>query len=174
MYIRFSFLIVFLLLGVPTSRAAAIDWTKVRAEAVQLLQELIRIDTTNPPGNERAAALHLQKLLDADGIETRILEVAPGRANLYARLKGNGTQRPLILLSHTDVVMVERDRWTVPPFSGELRDVFIYGRGAIDMKGTAAAHATIIRLLKRMNIPLKRDLILLAVADEEAGGSGAE
>lgn len=173
MRLRFALVAVWLLLVVPNGRAAEIDWTKVRAEAVQLLQELIRIDTTNPPGNERAAALHLQKLLDSDGIETRVLDVAPGRANLYARLKGDGTGRPLILLSHLDVVMAEPQRWTVPPFSGELRDGFIYGRGATDMKGTATVQATVMRLLKRLNIPLKRDLILLAVADEEAGGTGA-
>ena len=81
MYIRFSFLILVLLLAVPAGHAAEIDWTKARAEAVQLLQELIRIDTTNPPGNERAAALHLQKLLESDGIETRLLDVAPGRGS---------------------------------------------------------------------------------------------
>ncbi len=173
MRIRISFLVVLLLLAVPTCTAAEIDWTKVRAEAVQLLQELIRIDTTNPPGNERTAALYLQKLLESDGIETRLLDVAPGRANLYARIKGDGSRRPLILLSHTDVVMAEPQRWTVPPFSGELRDGFIYGRGAIDMKGTATVHATLMRLIKRLNVSLKRDLILLAVADEEAGGTGA-
>ena len=173
MYLRFSLLVVFLFLAVPTCPAADIDWTRVRAEAVQLLQELIRIDTTNPPGNERAAALHLQKLLESDGVETRLLDVAPGRANLYARIKGDGSRRPLILLSHTDVVMAEPQRWTVPPFSGELRDGFIYGRGATDMKGTATVHVTLMRLLKRLNVPLKRDLILLAVADEEAGGTGA-
>ena len=173
MRLRFALVAVWLLLVVPNGRAAEIDWTKVRAEAVQLLQELIRIDTTNPPGNERAAALHLQKLLDSDGIETRVLDVAPDRANLYARLKGDGTGRPLILLSHLDVVMAEPQRWTVPPFSGELRDGFIYGRGATDMKGTATVQATVMRLLKRLNVPLKRDLILLAVADEEAGGTGA-
>lgn len=173
MRLRFALVAVWLLLVVPNGRAAEIDWTKVRAEAVQLLQELIRIDTTNPPGNERAAALHLQKLLDSEGIETRVLDVAPGRANLYARLKGDGTGRPLILLSHLDVVMAEPQRWTVPPFSGELRDGFIYGRGATDMKGTATVQATVMRLLKRLKVPLKRDLILLAVADEEAGGTGA-
>lgn len=165
-------LLVGVLLFAPAD-PADIDWPKVRAEAVQLLQELIRIDTTNPPGNELAAARHIQKLLDAEGIETRILDVAPGRANLYARIKGDGSRRPLILLSHTDVVMADASRWTVPPFSGEIRDGFIYGRGATDMKGTAAVHVTLMRLLKRLNVPLKRDVILLAVADEEAGGSGA-
>jgi acetylornithine deacetylase/succinyl-diaminopimelate desuccinylase-like protein len=173
MHARLLFLLLVLLVQSPTCPAADVDWTKARADAVQLLQELIRIDTTNPPGNERAVALHLQKLLESDGIESRILDVAPGRANLYARIKGDGSRRPLILLSHTDVVMAETQRWTVPPFSGELRDGFIYGRGAIDMKGTATVHVTLMRLLKRLEVPLKRDLILLAVADEEAGGTGA-
>ena len=170
---RLSLLLVILLIVVLPAQATEIDWTKARSEAVQLLQELIRINTTNPPGNERAAAIHLQKLLDSEGIETRLLDVSTGRANLYARIKGDGTHRPLILLSHTDVVPVEPERWTVPPFSGELRDGFVYGRGAIDMKATAAVHVTIMRLLKRIKVPLKRDLILLAVADEESGGSGA-
>ena len=173
MRIRPLYFSAVLLLVIATSASAQVDWTRERIEAVRLLQDLIRIDTTNPPGNERAAALHLQKLLESDGIETRLLDVAPGRANLYARIKGDGSQRPLILLSHTDVVMAEPQRWSVPPFSGELRDGFIYGRGAIDMKGTATVHATLMRLLKRLKVPLKRDLILLAVADEEAGGSGA-
>jgi acetylornithine deacetylase/succinyl-diaminopimelate desuccinylase-like protein len=166
MHIRHSLVVIGLLLSAATCPAQDIDWPKARAEAVQLLQELIRIDTTNPPGNERAAALHIQKLLDAEGIETRLLDFAPGRANLYARIKGDGRGRPLILLSHTDVVMAEPQRWSVPPFSGEIRDGFVYGRGASDMKGTAAVHVTLLRLLKRLKIPLKRDVILLAVADE--------
>jgi acetylornithine deacetylase/succinyl-diaminopimelate desuccinylase-like protein len=166
---------VFILVALPLpSRATEPDWAKAQSEAVQLLQELIRIDTTNPPGNERAAALHLQKLLEADGIETKLLEVAPGRANLYARIRGDGSRRPIILLSHTDVVAAEAEHWSVPPFSGEIRDGYIYGRGASDMKGTAAVHATLMRLLKRMRVPLKRDIILIAVADEEAGGTGAQ
>lgn len=173
MFIRPLTLLVVFLLFTSTARATDIDWAKARTEAVQLLQELIRIDTTNPPGNERTVALHLQKLLESDGIETRLLEFAPGRANLYARLKGDGTRRPLILLSHTDVVMAEPQHWTVPPFSGEIRDGFVYGRGATDMKGTCAVHVTLLRLLKRLNVQLKRDVILLAVADEEAGGTGA-
>lgn len=177
MHIRHFFLVVVLLLSVSPCSAAdtdwSIDWKRVQAEAVQLLQELIRIDTTNPPGNERVAALYLQKLLEAEGIETRLLDVAPGRANLYARIKGDGSRRPLILLSHTDVVMAEPERWSVPPFSGEIRNGFVYGRGASDMKGTAAVHVTLLRLLKRHHVPLKRDVILLAVADEEAGGLGA-
>jgi len=173
MRIRHWFVVIVLLLSVDPCAANEIDWSKVRAEAVQLLQELIRIDTTNPPGNERAAALHIQKLLEAEGIETKVLDLSLGRANLYARIKGDGSRRPLILLSHTDVVMAEPGRWSVPPFSGEIRDGFVYGRGASDMKGTAAVHVTLMRLLKRLNVPLKRDVILLAVADEEAGGLGA-
>lgn len=173
MRIRHLLLVIVLSFFAGPCPAQQIDWPKARAEAVQLLQELIRIDTTNPPGNERAAALHIQKLLEADGIETRVLDVGPGRANLYARIRGDGSRRPLILLSHTDVVMAEPGRWSVPPFSGEILDGFVYGRGASDMKGTAAVHVTLMCLLKRLNIPLKRDLILLAVADEEAGGAGA-
>ena len=173
MQIRYPFLVLVLLVSFTPCSAADIDWSKAQAEAVKLLQELIRFDTTNPPGNERVVALYLQKLLEAEGIETRVLEVSPGRANLYARIKGDGSQRPLILLSHTDVVMAEPQRWSVPPFAGEIRDGFIYGRGASDMKGTAAVHVTLMRLLKRHNVRLKRDVILLAVADEEAGGAGA-
>src|SRR6185436_5324338 len=173
MFIRLLALLIVLIPFRTFGQSADINWSSARDEAVKLLQELIRIDTTNPPGNERAAAIHLQKLLEADGIETRLLDYAPGRANLYARLKGDGSRRPIILLSHTDVVLAEPQRWTVPPFSGELRDGFVYGRGATDMKGTATVHATLLRLLKRFNVRLKRDVILLAVADEEAGGSGA-
>jgi len=170
---RYLFIVLLVLIFQGTSNAAEIDWPGARAEAVRLLQELIRINTTNPPGNERAAALHLQKVLDSEGIETKLLDVAPGRANLYARIRGDGSLRPIILLSHTDVVVADAERWSVPPFSGEIRDGFVYGRGASDMKGTAAVHATLMRLLKRSRIPLRRDVILLAVADEEAGGTGA-
>lgn len=173
MQIRYCFMVIIALFSFSPCSATDINWSMARAEAVKLLQELIRFNTTNPPGNEAPLALHLQKLLEADGIETRVLEVAPGRANLYARIKGDGSQRPLILLSHTDVVMAEPERWSVPPFSGEIRDGFVYGRGASDMKGTAAVHVTLMRLLKRHKVPLKRDVILLAVADEEAGGAGA-
>lgn len=173
MTLRFAGLILTLLCSSLICSAADVDWTKARGEAVELLQELIRIDTTNPPGNELRAAQLLKKVLDADGIENRILNVSEGRANLYARIKGDGSLRPLILLSHTDVVMADPSRWSVPPFNGEIRDGFVYGRGAIDMKGTSAVHVTLLRLLKRLNVSLKRDVILLAVADEEAGGSGA-
>lgn len=166
--------IVLLSYAVSLSSRNEIDWPKARDEAVRVLQDLIRLNTTNPPGNEQLAALHLQKLLESDGIETRLLAVAPGRANLYARLKGDGSQRPIILLSHTDVVAAEAREWTVSPFAGELRDGYVYGRGATDMKGTAAVQATVLRLLKRQHVPLKRDVILLAVADEEAGGIGAD
>lgn len=173
MTLRISLLTLMLLCSSLFCQAADVDWAKARSEAVQLLQELIRIDTTNPPGNELHAAQLLKKVLDDDGIENRILNVSEGRANLYARIKGDGSRRPLILLSHTDVVMADPSRWSIPPFTGEIREGFVYGRGAIDMKGTAAVHVTLLRLLKRLNVPLKRDVILLAVADEESGGSGA-
>jgi acetylornithine deacetylase/succinyl-diaminopimelate desuccinylase-like protein len=170
---NYCFLITLTLLTVPFQQNS-IDWSRTQSEAVQLLQEIIRIDTTNPPGNERAVALHLQQALESDGIETKVLDVAEGRANLYAIVRGDGSRRPIILLSHTDVVQATSADWSVPPFSGELRGGYIYGRGALDMKGTAAVHATLLRLLKRQKVPLKRDVILLAVADEEDGGLGAQ
>ena len=145
------------------------------AEAVRHLTALLRCDTTNPPGNEATAIAYIREQLVADGIEPEIVEPAPGRANLYARLRGTGAQRPLLLLSHVDVVPVERDKWTADPFGGELRDGFIYGRGAVDMKDMAAMELTLFlhfaRSQRETGATLSRDLVLLAVADEEQFGT---
>ncbi len=137
------------------------------AEAKRILRDLIRIDTTNPPGNEREAAAYLEKQLRGDGIESTILEPAPHRANLVARLKGDGSQRPLLLGCHLDVVEANAENWTHPPFEAVEADGFIWGRGAIDMKGFAAMAFAVFRLLKRNGVNLKRDVIFAAVADEE-------
>ncbi|HBA55619.1 MAG TPA: peptidase M20, partial [Syntrophorhabdus aromaticivorans] len=102
--------------------------------AVSLLSELIRIDTSNPPGNEEEAILFLEGYLRKEGLSTEIFPVAPKRANLMARLKGKSKEKPIVLLSHIDVVPAKAEDWEVPPFSGEVRDGFVYGRGAIDMK----------------------------------------
>ncbi|RME48413.1 MAG: M20/M25/M40 family metallo-hydrolase [Chloroflexi bacterium] len=147
-----------------------IDWEAAGQEAVEVLQRLIQFDTTNPPGNERPAADYIQHLLAQDGIESEILESAPGRANLVARLTGDGSSRPLLLLGHTDVVYADPDEWTYPPFGGEIHDGFVWGRGALDMKDLVAIEVMTLLLIKRQGIPLKRDLILLAVADEENMG----
>jgi acetylornithine deacetylase/succinyl-diaminopimelate desuccinylase-like protein len=138
-------------------------------EAVEVLQGLLRIDTTNPPGNERLAVDFVAAALAADGIESRIIESVPGRANLVAKLTGTGKEKPLLLTSHLDVVPAEADEWTHGPFSGVEADGCIWGRGAVDMKGMTAMGIAVMRHLKRRKVPLKRDVILVAVADEEAG-----
>jgi acetylornithine deacetylase/succinyl-diaminopimelate desuccinylase-like protein len=150
-----------------------IDWEAATREALGHFKELLRIDTTNPPGNERAAAEYLARVLDREGIPYRIVESAPGRANLVARLPGTGKRDPLMLNGHLDVVPVERDRWTHDPFAADEADGFIWGRGAIDMKNMVAMSLMVLVVLKRAQDrgrpKLDRDLILAAVADEEAG-----
>jgi len=148
----------------------AIDWEEVTKEATDLLSRYIAIDTSNPPGNEEAAALFLADILSREGLEAHLYQAAPGRANLSARLPGDGSKRPLILLNHTDVVPAEPSFWQEPPFAGTIRDGVIWGRGALDMKGMAVMELMTFLLLKRQGIPLKRDVAFLALADEEAGG----
>ena len=145
-------------------------WDVVRDEATRYLQDLIRIDTTNPPGNETKAAEYLARVLTREGIEPILLESAPGRGNLVARLKGDGRAAPLMLMVHLDVVPAEADAWTHPPFGGEIADGFLYGRGTLDTKELAAMELMVLLLLKREGKPLARDIIFMANADEEAGG----
>ncbi|MBK8836624.1 MAG: M20/M25/M40 family metallo-hydrolase [Anaerolineae bacterium] len=145
------------------------------AEAVRLLQALLRFDTSNPPGNERPAADYIAGVLTADGIAPTVIETAPGRGNVVARLRGDGTAAPLLLFSHLDVVPVERAQWTVDPFGGEIRAGYVYGRGALDMKGIGAMQLAVFLDLARQAaagaITLKRDLILAATADEETNAN---
>jgi acetylornithine deacetylase/succinyl-diaminopimelate desuccinylase-like protein len=138
-----------------------------RAEAVQFLTQLVKIDTSNPPGNELQAANYIKTILDKEGIASEIFESAPGRGNIVARLKGNGSKRPLLLMGHLDVVGVERDKWTVDPFAAMTRDGYLYGRGARDDKAMDAANLEVFLELHRRQIPLDRDVILLAEAGEE-------
>src|SRR5215470_6537860 len=141
---------------------------QAQAEAAHSLQELIKLDTQDPPGNESQVAQYLQGVLKSEGIEPEILETEPGRASIVARLKGDGSKRPLLLMGHEDVVPVDRARWTVDPFAGLERDGMIWGRGAPDDKGNDAANLEVFLQLKRMKIPLKRDVIFLSEASEEA------
>jgi acetylornithine deacetylase/succinyl-diaminopimelate desuccinylase-like protein len=152
-----------------TPSKPAIDADRAQAEAAHFLQELIRIDTSNPPGNESRVAAYLQGILRGDGIDSEILELVPGRGSLVARLKGDGSRRPLLLLGHEDVVPVDRAGWSVEPFAGIERDGVIWGRGAWDDKGAIAANLEVFLQLKRQHIRLKRDVIFLAEASEEAG-----
>jgi acetylornithine deacetylase/succinyl-diaminopimelate desuccinylase-like protein len=149
--------------------AAHIDWTAATSETIAHLKQLLRIDTTNPPGNERPAADYLARVLDQEGIAYRIVESEPTRASLVARISGSGKKEPLLLNAHLDVVPAERDRWRHDPFAGEEHEGCIWGRGAIDMKNMVAMSLMTLVLLKRTNTPLERDVIFAAVADEEAG-----
>lgn len=143
------------------------DWAPAEAEFRQLLTELVALPSTT---REIDVARRLERLFQAEGIACRIYEPDSGRANLVARLPGNGTKRPLLLLGHMDVVPVDTSKWTAPPFAMTERDGHLYGRGVIDDKGMVAAAAMTMVILKRLNVTLERDVILLAECDEETGG----
>ncbi|HUH00571.1 MAG TPA: M20/M25/M40 family metallo-hydrolase, partial [Kofleriaceae bacterium] len=138
-------------------------------DAQEMCQRLLRMDTTNPPGNERPAADYLADKLGEVGLETTILESAPGRANLITRYRGTGSLAPVLLTAHLDVVEAYPEHWKYPPFSGEIAEGCLWGRGAIDMKNMAAMSAAVMRRLARERVALSRDVIFAAVADEEAG-----
>ncbi len=137
---------------------------------IRMLQEYLRIDTTNPPGNEIAGARFLARLLREQGIEAEIIESAPGRGNVYARLRGTRPGEGLMLLSHIDVVPADPKQWTYPPFAGTIARNQLWGRGALDMKSIGIAHLLAFAELARSGRPLLRDVVFLAVADEERGG----
>jgi acetylornithine deacetylase/succinyl-diaminopimelate desuccinylase-like protein len=175
-----------------SSRISAEHMQQYSDLAVTWMQEYLRIDTTNPPGHEMKAVEFYKKILDQEGIENRVFEYAPGRGDLWARMPRNsgssdgdqnphpgaqdatrvGRPRPIILLNHMDVVTSDASHWKVPPFSGEIRDGYIWGRGAQDMKDEGLAQLVVMVMLKREKVALGRDVIFLAVADEEADGTG--
>ena len=146
------------------------DWNRILDEAVHYLQEYIRVDTVNPPGNEIEGARFLQKILEAESVPCRIYEPSPGRGNLLATLKGNGAKKPILLLNHMDVVPVEKDRWDVDPFGGVIRDGYLYGRGALDDKSMGIVEMMALIILKREGVRLKRDILFFAANGEETGG----
>src|SRR5512143_1440516 len=154
--------------------AAGDDNRSLSGRTRQYLTDLIRLDTSNPPGNESKVATYLKQVADASGIPAELLGDDPKRLNLVARLKGTGKNKPLLLMAHSDVVPAERKHWTVDPFKGEVRDEYLYGRGALDTKSLLAAELAVMVEIKRRNIRLSRDLILVSEADEEAGSSGIE
>jgi acetylornithine deacetylase/succinyl-diaminopimelate desuccinylase-like protein len=165
-----------LLVSVPTrleDHFRSVDWEHYQDEAVKLTQEYLRIDTSNPPGNEATAAEFFHRLFDEVGIPNTVFAYAPGRANFYAVLKGDGSLRPIVLLNHMDVVRAEPKKWKLPPFSGDILRGEIYGRGALDMKDEGLLQAMVMLIAARERLPLKRDLIFLATADEEVGDSGS-
>jgi acetylornithine deacetylase/succinyl-diaminopimelate desuccinylase-like protein len=150
-----------------------VDWPVYQDETVKMLQQYLRIDTSNPPGNELAAAQFYHRLFDEASIPNTIYEYVPGRADFYAILKGDGSLRPLVMLNHMDVVRADPARWHHPPFAGEIVKGEMYGRGALDMKDEGLLQAMVVIIAAREHWPLKRDLIFLATADEEVDGAGS-
>lgn len=160
-----------LLSGASAARAQGPDWKAIEAEALKTLQAYIRIDTSIPPGTVTKAADFLQGILEREGVPVKRFESGPGRSIIVARLKGAGRGKPILLLHHMDVVPADASRWKRDPFGGEIADGAIWGRGAMDMKGPGVAHLYAFLALKRAGIALGRDVILMAVPDEEIGGT---
>jgi acetylornithine deacetylase/succinyl-diaminopimelate desuccinylase-like protein len=161
----------------PVSAQQPTDWAALADESVRILADYLKINTANPPGNELAGALFLKDILEREGIEAAILDTAElkpsGRANLYARLRGNGSKRAIALVHHIDVVPADRRYWTQDPFAGAVKDGYLYGRGALDMKGEGIVHLMAMIALKRSGVPLTRDIVYIANTDEELGSTGA-
>ena len=154
------------------AQVPAVNWKQQEPEILKHYRSLIQIDTSNPPGNESKAADYLKKVLEAEGIPTKMFSLDPSRANLVARLRGSGSKRPLLILAHTDVVPVQREKWPVDPFGAVLKDGYIWGRGSHDDKDKLAAHLMTMLLLKRSGVKLDRDVIFLAESGEEADPIG--
>jgi acetylornithine deacetylase/succinyl-diaminopimelate desuccinylase-like protein len=159
-----------------SSRISAEHLQQYSDLALAWMQEYLRIDTTNPPGHEMRAVDFYRKILDQEGIENRVFEYTPGRGDLWAQLPHTTAEakRPIILLNHMDVVTSDAAHWKVPPFNGEIKDGWLWGRGAQDMKDEGLAQLVTMVMLKREKVELDRDVIFLAVADEEAGGTGTD
>jgi acetylornithine deacetylase/succinyl-diaminopimelate desuccinylase-like protein len=146
------------------------NWDQLLNEATRHLQEYLRIQTVNPPGNEIEGAKFFKKVFEKELIPYQIFEPSPGRGSLLATLKGSGKKKPILLLSHMDVVPVEKERWEVDPFAGIIKDGYLYGRGTLDDKSMGIIEMMALIILKREKISVNRDLLFFASADEEAGG----
>src|SRR5512138_3372944 len=148
----------------------SVDWDKLRPEILQHYRALVQLDTT--AGHETRAVDYLKKVLEAEGIPTQTFALDPDRANLVARLKGNGSKRPLLILAHTDVVGVQREKWPVDPFGAVMKDGYVWGRGSKDDKPVLTANLIAMLMLKRLGTQLDRDVIFLAESGEEADPAG--
>jgi acetylornithine deacetylase/succinyl-diaminopimelate desuccinylase-like protein len=144
-----------------------VDWDEVGEEAVEILVDLVRIDSSNPPGNETRVAEYLRDALAKEGIESELYALDPDRANLVVRYKGNGSKRPLLIMGHTDVVGVQAENWSEDPFGGARKDGYVWGRGTLDDKDNVTAGLMMILLLNRLGVEMDRDVIFLAEAGEE-------
>lgn len=153
--------------GTPYPQAQPPNWTQIEVETMQHFQALLRFDTSDPPGNEKPAADYLKQVLEREGIPVEVVAIEPNRPNVIARLDGNGSKRPLLIMAHTDVVNTDSAKWTHPPFSATREGGYVYGRGAVDDKDNVVAGLMMMLMLKRMNVPLDRDVIFLAESGEE-------
>src|SRR4051812_36000854 len=160
------------LLSASFVQAQTVDWKKQQAEILAHHRALIQIDSTSPPGNETKVTDYLKRVFEAEGIPVKMFALQPDRANLVARLKGNGKKRPLLLMAHTDTVGVQREKWPVDPFGAVVKDGYIWGRGSRDDKDKLAANLMVMLLAKRMGVALDRDIIFLAESGEEADPTG--
>ncbi|MDB4911145.1 MAG: hypothetical protein JWO39_1968 [Gemmatimonadetes bacterium] len=171
-----SFVLLFFVMTASARAQAAPDWNALSDETLHTLSDYIKVNTTDPPGNELDAARFLKAILDKEGIEAQILDTAElghNRANLYARLKGNGSKKAVALVHHMDVVPVAPAFWSVDPFAGVVKDGYVWGRGTLDMKGQGIMHLMAMIALKRSGVPLNRDIVFIGNSDEEFGGDGA-
>ncbi len=159
--------ILLLLIG-ACAFAQTPDWAKVNAETLKHYTAVVQMDTTDPPGNEIKVVEYVKRVLEAEGIPVTISAHEPNRPNLIARLKGNGSKKPLLIMGHTDTVKVDASKWIFPPFSAARDHGYIYGRGTLDDKDNMTAGMMTMLLLKRMHVPLDRDVIFVAEAGEEA------
>ncbi len=164
------FLILFLFFSISPLNAQQkyiIDWQEIGEESIGHLVDLIQIKSINPPGNETKVTDYLSNILESEGISYEIFALEESRASIVARVKGNGNKKPILIMGHTDVVDVQEDQWFEDPFSGLRQDGFIYGRGSLDDKDNVTAGLMVLKLLKRFNIQLERDVIFLAESGEE-------
>src|SRR5436190_2361446 len=153
------------------SGAAQPNWPAVEEETTRLFQAVLRFDTSNPPGNEHIVVDYLKQLFEREGIPAQVLARDPNRSNIVARLKGNGQKRPLLVMGHTDVVTVDAAKWKHPPFSATREGGYVYGRGTVDDKDNLTAGVMTMLLLKRLNLPLARDVVFLAESGEEGNSN---
>jgi acetylornithine deacetylase/succinyl-diaminopimelate desuccinylase-like protein len=162
-----NFFVFALLVAALPVGAQTPDWSKINDEAMRHFQALVQIDSSDPPGNETRVAEYVKKTLEADGIQVMMVAQDPARANIIARLKGNGSKRPLLIMGHSDVVRVDPAKWTFPPFSATRQGGYVYGRGTLDDKSDLLATMMTMLMLKRQKTPLDRDVIFVSEAGEE-------
>jgi acetylornithine deacetylase/succinyl-diaminopimelate desuccinylase-like protein len=165
-----AFLLLTLLSSFSAAQTGQPDWARIEEETMRHFQAVLRMDTSNPPGNEKLVVDYLKSVLDKEGIESKVFARDPQRPNLVARLRGSGKKRPVLIMGHTDVVTVDPTKWKHPPFSATREGGYVYGRGTLDDKPSIAVGLMTMLQLKRMNIQLDRDVIFLAAASEEGNG----